>query len=226
MCAIGEKVLNLGYTTVPEDCTKSLIEWTSSDETIATVANGVVTFNQKGVFGSVTITAVCPETGNSSSIQLHLAEGLVRELFHDKNNYGWYNAKQSGNGTESSHVWSYGKVTVTTYTHNATTQRGDFRCWNPKTWLHAGNYPIFAIRMDDLRDMEGVTARNITLMHPVLAMVISIAVAWTVITTNGFTTISAVMVAMCFIYDLQSQKWATGELLPTGVRCGIYNIAV
>lgn len=216
MCAIGEKVLNLGYTTVPEDCTKSLIEWTSSDETIATVANGVVTFNQKGVFGSVTITAVCPETGNSSSIQLHLAEGLVRELFHDKNNYGWYNAKQSGNGTESSHVWSYGKVTVTTYTHNATTQRGDFRCWNPKTWLHAGNYPIFAIRMDDLRDMEGVTARNITLDASGTCDGNKYSGGLDGNNNKWLHDYKCSDGSHVFIYDLQSQKWATGELLPTG----------
>lgn len=163
MCAIAEKILKLNYTTIPEDCTKSLIEWSSSDETVATVDGGIVKFNQDGVFGNVTITATCPETGNSSSIKLHLAEGLIRELFHDKDNYGWYDAKQKGNETETSHVWSYGKMTVTTYTQNATAQRADFRCWNPKTWLHAGNYPIFAIRMDDLIDMEEVTSRNITL---------------------------------------------------------------
>lgn len=118
MCAIAEKILKLNYTTIPEDCTKSLIEWSSSDETVATVDGGIVKFNQNGVFGNVTITATCPETGNSSSIKLHLAEGLIRELFHDKDNYGWYNAKQEGNKTETSHVWSYGKVTVTTYTQD------------------------------------------------------------------------------------------------------------
>ena len=55
--AIAEKSVALNFTTVPENCTKSLIEWTSSDETIATVKAGVVTFNANGVFGKVTITA-------------------------------------------------------------------------------------------------------------------------------------------------------------------------
>ncbi len=164
LIAIADKSLKLKYTTVPDDCTKSLIQWTSSDETIATVNNGNVTINSNGIFGNVTITAVCPETGKSSAITLCVEEGLVRELFHDQNNYNWYNANQSGNGTSSSHVWSYGKVTVTTYTQNATKQRGDFRCWSPATWLHPGKYPIFAIRMDDVKDLyPECTARNITL---------------------------------------------------------------
>ena len=124
----------------------------------------VVTFNQNGIFGDVTITAVCPENTNRSSITLHLEEGLVRELYKDQNNYTWYNAAQSGNGTTSSHFWESGKITVTTYTQNATNQRGDFKCWSSKTWLHAGNYPIIAVRIEDVKDKyEEVTSRNITL---------------------------------------------------------------
>lgn len=159
-CAMNEKTLNLAYTTTPSVCTTSLIEWTSSDETIATVQNGIVTFNQSGNFGEVTITATCPETGKSSSIKLNLPAGFVRETFHDQNNYGWYNAKQSGNGTESSHVWHDGYITITTYKQNATKQRGDLKCWNAHTYLHAGNYPFFAIKMDDVKD-KGAKSRAI-----------------------------------------------------------------
>lgn len=161
--AIGEKKTVLNYTTVPADCTKSLIQWTSSDEAIATVEGGVVTFNREGVFGDVTITATCPETGKNDAVTLHLEEGLIRELFHDENNYGWYNSEQSGNGTSTSHVWHDGYLTITTYAQNATKQRGDFKCWDTPVWLHAGKYPIFAIRMDDVKDLyDGVTVRNIT----------------------------------------------------------------
>ena len=53
--------------------------------------------------GDVTITATCSETGKTSS-EFTFSKGLVRELFHDENNYTSYNAKQSNNGTESSHV--------------------------------------------------------------------------------------------------------------------------
>lgn len=216
MCAIAEKILKLNYTTIPEDCTKSLIEWSSSDETVATVDGGIVKFNQNGVFGNVTITATCPETGNSSSIKLHLAEGLIRELFHDKDNYGWYNAKQEGNKTETSHVWSYGKVTVTTYTQDIgkKKQRADFRCWNPKTWLHAGNYPIFAIRMDDLKDMEGVTARNITLDAVGTCDGADFKGGLNGNNNQWFHDYKCSDGSHVFIYDLSQQKWATGGILP------------
>lgn len=164
LCAVGEKYIDIPYTTVPSDCTKSLIEWTSSDESIATVNNGKVTFNQDGNFGDFVITATCPETGNKSEVKMSMPAGLIRELFHNENNYSWYNASQSGNGTSSSHVWHDGYLTVTTYKQNATKQRGDFKCWNPKTFIHAGNYPIIAIRWEDVMDKyEECTARNINL---------------------------------------------------------------
>lgn len=163
-CAINEHKLPLNFTTYPEDCTSSLIEWSSDDEMIATVEDGVVTFNQAGNFGPVTITATCPETGQSSSTTLNLAAGLVRETFHKQYDYTWYNAKQSANNTSSSHEWHDGYLTITTYTVNETTQRGDIKCYEKHTWLHAGNYPILAFRMDDVTDIgEGITARNINI---------------------------------------------------------------
>lgn len=163
-CAIAEKSVTLKYATYPEDCTTSLLQWTSSDESIATVKDGVVTFNQNGNFGNVTITATCPATGKSSSIELSLPAGLIRELFHDENNYTWHNSAQSGNGTSSSHVWHDGYVTVTTYKQNATKQRGDFKCYEAKSWLCPQNYPLFAIKMDDVKDKyDACTARNINL---------------------------------------------------------------
>ena len=158
LCAINEKGLTLTYTTTPAQCTQSLIKWTSSDESIATVADGKVTFNTKGNFGDVTITATCPSTGKSSSVKLNLAAGLLRELYHDKDNYSWYNAKQSGNGTSTSHVWHDGYITITTYSQNATKQRGDIKCWAGHTYLHAGNYPIFAVKMDEVKD-KGAKSR-------------------------------------------------------------------
>ena len=215
LVAIADKKVSLNYTTVPDDCTKSLIQWTSSDETVATVDGGVVSINQNGVFGNVTITAVCPETGKSSAITLCVEEGLVRELFHDPDNYGWWNAKQSGNGTSSSHVWSYGKVTVTTYKQNATKQRGDFKCWEPATWL-SGKYPIFAIRMDDVKDLykdKGCTARNITLDV--------VGTCNGVTYSGGFNNNKWLNDYKCsdgshvFIYNFASQPFANGGLLPT-----------
>lgn len=158
-CAFNEKSLNLGFTTVPAECTTSLLKWTSSDESIATVDAGVVTF--KG-FGKVTITAATPD-GKSSSIELNIPCGLVRETYHNQNFYNFYNAQQSGNGTSSSHVWHDGYITITTYTQNATKQRGDLKWWGSPATFHAGNYPVVAIKMDEVKEIEsGITARNIT----------------------------------------------------------------
>jgi len=216
LCAINEKGLTLNYTTVPADATKSLVEWVSSDETIATVQGGVITFNQNGIFGDVTITATCPSTGNKSSIKLRLEEGLVRELYHDQNNYSWYNAQQSGNGTSSSHVWSYGKVTVTTYTVNATTQRADFKCWSPTTWLHAGNYPYVAIRMDDVTDLYSeATARNITFDGSGKSNDATFSGGLNGNNNKWLHDYKCSDGSHVFIYDLSTQAWATGGVLPT-----------
>lgn len=155
-CAINEGRLNLAFTTYPADCTMSLIEWSSSDEALATVDNGVVTFNTTGEFGRFTITAKCPETGYTSSVTLNLAAGLVRELFHDENNYTWYGT----NGTSTWHD-GYLEIDLAPSTGKA---RQDFKCWAPKTYLHAGEYPIFAVKMEDVIDKyDTVTKRNITL---------------------------------------------------------------
>ena len=112
VCALNEKSLTLNYTTVPAECTTSQIVWTSSDENVATVADGVVTF--KG-FGTVEITATTPATGKSSTIKLNIPAGLIRETFHNENHYSVYDAKQSGNGTSTSHEWHDGYLTITTY---------------------------------------------------------------------------------------------------------------
>lgn len=156
LCALNEKQLTLSYTTQPVDCTTSLIEWTSSDPSVATVADGVVTF--KG-FGEVTITAATPD-GKSSSIKLNIPVGLIRETYHDENMMNFYAADAKASAATG---WHDGYITVTTKTVNATTQRMDLKWWNTPVTLHAGNYPIIAIKIDDVKDLyAGVTARNLT----------------------------------------------------------------
>lgn len=155
-CALNEKQLTLTYTTQPADCTTSLIEWSSSDTSVATVADGVVTF--KG-FGEVTITATTPN-GKSSSIKLNIPAGLIRETYHNENMMNFYAADaKASTATE----WHDGYITVTTKAVNATTQRMDLKWWNTPVTLHAGNYPIIAIKIDDVKDhYAGITGRNLT----------------------------------------------------------------
>lgn len=211
--AIADKKVTLGFTTEPEECTLSLIEWKSSDETIATVENGVVTFNQSGIFGDVTITATCPETGNSSEIKLHLEEGLIRELFKDENNITWYDAKQSGNGTSTSTEWHDGYVTVTTYKQNETKRRADFKCWETKTWLNAGKYPIIAIRMQDLNDY-GATGRNITLDTSGTCNDVKYSGGLNGTNNKWLHDYKCNDGSHVFIYDISTQEFQTGGLLP------------
>lgn len=159
--AINEQSTTLKFTTVPAEATLSQLEWSSSDETIATVEGGNVTF--KG-FGEVTITATCPTSGNKSTIKLNVPCGLLRETFHNQKHYSIYDAKQSGSGTSTSNEWHDGYLTITTYTVNATTQRADLKWYDLPAVLHAGNYPIIAIKVDDVKDLykaDGVTARNL-----------------------------------------------------------------
>ena len=153
--AYTDRKVTLEFTTVPAVSTYSHLVWESSDPDVMTVENGVVSFNQNGNFGEVTITATCPETGKSSSIVLECPAGLYRALFHDENDLIWW----PGDGKDWL-TWEYGCVTVTT--SGTGKQRKDIRA-QEVTHLHAGNYPIFAVKMDDALDREDVTARNITL---------------------------------------------------------------
>jgi uncharacterized protein YjdB len=212
-CAMNEATLTLSYTTTPAECTTSLIEWTSSDPTVATVDDGVVTFVG---YGETTITATCPETGNSSSIKLSIPVGLIRETYHNPDHYVFYNAKQSGNGTSSSHVWHDGYLTITTYTQNATNQRADIKCWETPISLHAGNYPILAIKMDDVKDLGyGITSRNIT------ADMVGTSTSGTSYKALGNGANKYTYDYKCsdgshvFIYDLTATSFGTGGLAPT-----------
>ena len=217
-CAINEKTLKLAFTTVPEDCTLSQLAWSSSDESIATVEGGVVTFNQDGTFGDVTISATCPTTGASSATTLRLDAGLVRELFRNEQNVTWRDAKQSGNNTSTATEWHDGYVTVTTYKQNDTAQRAGFKCQSAKTWLHAGNYPIFAIRMDDVADLyksKGCTARNITLDAVGKAGDTDFKGGLDGNNNKWLHDYKCSDGSHVFIYDLSTQKWATGGVLPT-----------
>ncbi len=156
-CAVNEKTLSL-ETTLPDGYSASQISWSSSDETIATVSDGVVTY--AGGFGEVTITAAIDGL-KSGSITLNVPCGLIRETFHNSAHYSFDHAKQSGNGTSTSSVWNDGYLEITTYAQNSTKQRADIKGYDTPFTLHAGNYPIIAVKIDDVKDLyDGVTARN------------------------------------------------------------------
>jgi uncharacterized protein YjdB len=213
--ALNEQGVALNFTTNPTESTLSLLEWTTSDASIATVEAGYVTFKS---FGDVTITATCPETGKSSSIKLRIPAGLIRETFHNENHYSIYDAKQSGNGTSTSHEWHDGYLTITTYKVNATTERADLKWWDLPVYLHAGNYPIVAVKVDDVKDLykaDGVTARNLN--FDVVGKSESGADFKALANGNNkyMGDLKCSDGSHVFIYDLSTQAFGTGGLAPT-----------
>lgn len=148
-CVYYDRSVVLTYATYPEDCTTSTITWTSSNEEIATVDKGVVTFNKNGKFGEFTITATCPN-GQSNSITMNMPAGLMRELFHDENNLTW---QATTNGTWT---WSDGKITITT--PSSSYKRQDLK-HNGTIYICTYNYPLYAIKIDDVVD-QGYKSRS------------------------------------------------------------------
>ncbi len=221
-CAIADHSLKLTYTTYPADCTESLLEWSSSNEEIATVKDGVVTFNTSGKFGEFSITATCPTTGKTSTIKMNLAAGLIREYFNNADNYTWADAVgQTANGTSTSHelhpTEDGGYITVTTYKQNATKQRADFKCKEAKTWINPSEYPLVAVRIQDVKDVYGIE-RYINLDTSGKDLTTGTKFSGNVGGNNNkWKTKYKLSDGSCvLIYDLSSQTFGTGGLFPAG----------
>lgn len=165
-CALNEQSLSLSVT-VPDGFDASAVVWESSDEDVATVDGGTVTY--KG-FGTATITASLPGV-RSGSIDLSIPCGLIRETFHNSAHYCAYDAEQSGNSTSTSHEWNDGYLEITTYLQSNTAgeeqQRADIKWYCTPLYFHAGNYPVIAVKMDDVQELYSslgtITQRRINL---------------------------------------------------------------
>lgn len=153
-CCMYDKRVKLAYTTYPEECTYSKIEWTCSEPDIATVVDGVVYLNQNGHFGDFTITATCPN-GQSDQITMSMPAGLIRETFLAEDNLTW------GIDNTDKQVWhEEGYLTCTTTATNATNQRADFKAKTP-IYICTGNYPIVMFHMEYVNDKyEEVTSSS------------------------------------------------------------------
>lgn len=206
-CALNEKMLNLNYTTVPAECTTSKISWSSSDESVATVDAGVVTF--KG-FGAVTITATTPN-GKSSSIDLNIPAGLIRETYHNANHFSFYKASAS-----VKQEWHDGYLTITTVASNATTQRADLKWYDLPVTLHAGNYPILAVKIEDAKDLGiGVSSRNLNFDAVGKSESGKDYKALGGGNNKWSNELKCADGSRVFIYDLSTVKFGTGGLAPT-----------
>ena len=218
--SISDLSFTAEFETVPAECTQSLITWTSSDESVAAVSGGVITFKK---YGSVKITATCPEgddpgEGFSKSVEftLNIPAGYYNDVFADGKNLLWDRANNGQTVT-----WKEGGkenyVEIIPYQQNATKARGDFK--RTQTTYISKDFPIICFRFDDFVDMgiEGISKRNINL------------------DTSGNTEDGTKFSGnfggsnnkwkkkyLCsdgsaiFVYDLDTQTFATGGAFPDG----------
>lgn len=98
---INQGSVALDVTYYPADATVGSVTWTSDDEMVATVYRGVVT--PRG-FGTANITATCAATGESTTIQVVVENGLY--IWNAKNQWaGWICSGADGGEERGDAVW-------------------------------------------------------------------------------------------------------------------------
>ncbi|MCF0176868.1 MAG: Ig-like domain-containing protein [Bacteroidales bacterium] len=214
------------FTTSPAICTKSLIEWTSSDPAVASVDRGVVKFLQPG---TVTISANCPGEnpeagfGKTFSYTFNIPYGFYRDYNKNSNSLFWYlNPSHKNNGGKD--VWvedaKGNYIDVTLNQSNANTGRGDFVRAAP-TWI-SGDYPILCFRIDDVNDFDNGQGsgyfRQITLDCSGNTIDDGTKYSGGINGTNNKwgTKYKCSDKSAILIYDLTTQSIQTGGLLPAG----------
>ncbi len=170
--SLDDKSTTLEFDTYPELATKSLLTWTSSDETVATVSGGVVTFKS---YGTATITVACPDgyedspDGYSKSLNINISipAGYYRETFRNETTEWALNTSHVSSGATMDKY--YNSATdeyywlVTPYL-SGTTGRGDIQHNGSSLYLDPAAYPILCFRIDDVNDAaNGGYSRNITI---------------------------------------------------------------
>lgn len=98
---INQGSVALDVTYYPADATIGSVTWTSDDEMVATVYRGVVT--PRG-FGSANITATCVATGESTTIQVVVENGLY--IWNARNQWaGWICSDDKAADERGDNVW-------------------------------------------------------------------------------------------------------------------------
>lgn len=158
--AAGE-TCQLTFTMTPANGSAYTLGWSTSNPAVLEVSDeGVVRFLAGGT-ASVTLT--CPETGYTSSVDFTVGEGLLRDDLDDEANLRW-SVNPSHIKQGATETWMQTYIHVSTYL-SGSSGRADFQR-TASTTLHAGNYPILAIKMTnplDTHKAAGVTQCRITL---------------------------------------------------------------
>lgn len=215
------------FTTQPEISTKSMITWESSDPSVASVDNrGKVTFH---AYGSVTITATCPETeavlgdgfAKSVSFTLNIPAGFYREHFALENHIPWtLNPDHVKSGATAEYMidetTGENYVKFTPYM-SGVQGRGDLRHavnLGGKTYLSL-DYPIICIRIDDVNDRK--YSRNINI-DTSGSLEDGTKISGNLGGNNNKwkTKYKCSDGSAILIYDLTTQTFKDGALLPAG----------
>lgn len=133
LCINAPVMLNVTYT--PADATLGSVEWTSSNENIIKVENGLLT---PVGFGAVDITAKCKETGYVASVSVTVDPGWYKWDVADGFD-GWVTATNGATKTIAD-----GKMTITMF-KNPNNWRGDIK-YTGSPISFGGNRPILAIK--------------------------------------------------------------------------------
>lgn len=166
--SVTEGSVTVDFDVCPELSTKSRIEWTSSDEDIATVDDGVVTIK---TFGSVEITATCPGTGTpetgytkTATFTVNIPGGYYDEVITDEANVNWaVNPDNISAGAESEFVeGEHGNYILVTPYLDGTSGRADIQ--RQGTTYLSQDFPVLCFRIDDVQDKTDATySANINL---------------------------------------------------------------
>lgn len=220
----------IAYETYPTTSTKSLIRWTSSDTSVATVDRGTVKFVG---CGDATITATCVDSdqtlpegfAKSISIEMSIPAGFYHEHFDDENITPWnLNSDHIKSGATQSR--EYDAVTGEYYMLftpylSGSKGRGDIQHSNP-TYLSTA-YPILCFRIDDVNDaVHGGYARNITLDTSGTVNGTKYSGGLNGNNNKWATKYKCSDGSAILVYDTSTQSFATGGLLSAAGTVGTF----
>lgn len=169
--SLSEQRFTFTFDTYPTVSTRSLIEWTTSDATIATVSRGAVTFHK---YGKVTISATCGQSEESLpegfartfSYTFDIPAGYYNEHFVSESAPWWVS---DTNGAVATRMFDAATgeyyLRIVPGVQNASNFRGDMKRdpANGNIYMTRSSYPILCLRMDDVADRKAGVNRSIFL---------------------------------------------------------------
>lgn len=219
--SISEGSFTADYETYPSVSTKSMIQWTVSDDVVASVDKGTVTFK---LYGSVTVTATCPDAdgqipagyAKSVSFTVNIPAGYYNETSDTGDGIKWSIKKDDlnkGAKIEYTEGATENYWLITPYAQNSTKARGDIQHSSP-TYIHS-DYPVICFRIDDLGDAGYSRNINLDTSGDFGGTKYSGNVGGS--NNKWNTKYKCSDGSAILVYDLSIQGFATGGAIPAGV---------